>query len=167
MTDLVSSVMRMVDEGLESLMAWTSSSVVIHGYNSARPLNNRWPFSSNLIDYASLKDWSRPMSSDELSNVMRIKICGLRRRQLTDLLLSNLSELQILDIDTFELLRGKPIRLEFASLRRLAIEAFKVVEPNENGEDREVPGGMSVVRLEAPNLGKVYLGEHLVEHSDL
>ena len=137
------------------------SEVIIHEQNSVKPLNNRWAFTSNVIDYASVYDWSKPLNIVELSKVRRIKICGLRRVRLAELLPALPSALEQLDIDTFSLFRGKAIRLEFVSLRTLSIEAFKTVEPTETGEDLEIPGGMAIVRLEAPSLREIYLGEHL------
>ena len=151
-----------VSETLRPFWSKEITEVIIQELNTASPLNNRWAFSSELIDYASVYDWSKPLSIVELSKVRRIKICGLRRVRLAELLSALPSALEQLDIDTqFELLRGSVTRLDFTSLRKLSIEAFQTVEPTETGEDLEIRGGMAIVRLEAPSLREIYLGEHL------
>lgn len=139
-----------------------TSDLIIHELNTVKPLNNRWAFSDNVIDYDSVCDWFEPLSSDELSGIRRIKICGLARKQLTALLANLPRQLQQLDIDTqFELLRGTATRLESASLRILSIEEFRVVEPDAFGEDLQIPEGRAILCLTAPDLKAVYLGEHL------
>lgn len=115
-----------------------------------------------MVNYEWLNDWSRP-PLDDLSNVRKVKACNLLRHQLDSLLLELPSTLEQLDIDTFEVLQGDVIKLKIDSLLKLAIEEIIVVEPHptEEGWDAAILGAMAFIRVVAPDLQAVYLGEHL------
>lgn len=131
---------------------------------------NRWKWCDDVVDYKTVQYWNtEPFVDLDLHDLKRIKIYGLQyelppKAQANLLrLLSSHTAVLLLEMDTLELLENSRIELNFNSLRLLSIDAIRIVTAN----GLEAIGGMAVVRLEAPKLNTVFLGElMLIEFCD-
>lgn len=122
---------------------------------------NRWKWSDDVVDYDTVQFWDcRPFDLD-LHELKRIKIYGLQYEIPPNVqanllrLLSSRTALWMLEMDCLELLKNSKINLTFKSLRLLSINAIRIV----TDDGLEALGESAVVRLDAPNLRTVFLGE--------
>lgn len=142
-------------------------SLIIYHYNSTWPLSNRWAFSSEVINYALIRDLRQQLQFDQLRNVRRAKICDVPRDQMPDLLnrLSSVSELlEQLDIDSFSVARIARLKFRMVCLVTLSIERFEL-GPRHGDEIKE-----KIVEFDTPALQNLYLGKflkHLLRFSSI
>ena len=137
--------------------------LIIYHYETTQPLQNRWAFSSEVVDYSLVQDLSETLyetayvlQRDQLARLKRVKICGAPCGQLTSLLtgLSIFSNgLEQIDID--KITRSSlHLTFQFVSLITLSI-----------GFEMPFEGAVTEMRrsveFDAPALRKLYLGESL------
>ena len=136
--------------------------LIIYHHRSTKPLENRWAFSEDVIDYDRISDLSERVQVFDVANLKRIKICGLPLADWPRLLnaFGPKNRLEQMDIDEFKIAYGtRLITPEFARLRTLSIERFCGVPQAETNVEINAENSQSMlVRFVAPVLYEVYLG---------
>lgn len=122
---------------------------------------NRWRWFNEVIDYRGVQYWDSAAFDLYPQSLERVKICGLQNelspKAQADLLRClGQTAVRQLEIDTLELLENATIDLIFDSLRLLSIDAIRTIT-NAGQESKE----MALIRLVAPELETLCLGEHL------
>lgn len=147
-------------------------------------LNSRWR-PAEPIDHDLIRYWNAGPFDLDILNLRRIKLYGLPRGPLHDLLhfLAELTEVVELEIDTLQQLQGRRVVYNFFSLELLSIDLVRIVgddgrgiEPattDEKGNEIEQEPIEKSIVIRAPKLNVIYLGELLnrltisVEHFSL
>lgn len=144
--------------------SWKSEELVIINYQGGGyEFNNRWLSTDSLVvDYGSIERWNEDRLQMDNSNLRRIKIYGLQRESISDLLnrLSGSGRLYQLEIDVLRLLEGCRTEYTFEALRVFAVDAVRVVDlQGQPAVEREMPPPLPTIKLNARQLKTVHLGK--------
>lgn len=131
--------------------------------------DNRWKDSDELVDYDVIQSDVERLDLN-LARLRRMKICefqfklqahaGLWTEAPVDLLrlLSGNTSLVQLEVDSLNLRENTIINLQFPALQVLSISAIRI--SNSTGLE-DAPKEIALIRLEVPQLTKLYTGEDL------
>ena len=125
------------------------------------PINNRWAFSSEVIDNTRINDWIQPLDSDVQVQLKKVKISGLPWQEML-YLMRNLSAVEQLDIEQFEVAQEKTQICDLPSLQTLSILSFRQVtkrKPDRSKADLIRTKGSTTVQFNAPRLSRLHLGK--------
>ena len=127
--------------------------------------DNRWRFSNDPIDYGTVQIWNQISRSDSQlrkanAKLKRIKIYRLAWKPMANLLgqLFVTTQLEQLEIDTWQLHRDSHNQFGFNFLKRFAVDSVKIVDKY----GLEIGGTTNLIRL-SDNLadGNPHKFEHL------
>ena len=122
--------------------------------------DNRWK-DNKLIDYNAVEVWDDSRLQMDHTGLLRIKILHLLRNQITGLLnwLSG-GPLEVLEIDTLELLEASKTEYTFSELKLLSIDAiFAVDRKGLPAAQREMGPPWPTIKFIADKLETVDLGK--------
>lgn len=134
--------------------------VIIHYKGGSYEFNNRWVSSNHLIDYGSIKRWNHDLLQMNNTKLKRLKIYGLERKPIADLLEQLSGQLLQLEISTLELLEGSRTEYSFKALKIFVVDSIQVVDrQGQPAPEREMGPPRPSIKLNAKQLKTVHLGK--------
>lgn len=133
--------------------------LIIYHHRTTKPLNNRWAFSTDVINYAQMFDWIQPLDRSRLAGMKKIKVCRLPWREMLYLMRCLPDTVEQLDIELFEAVINRTQIFDLPSLHTLSIESFTTSSASHLKNKDDLRKGTAFARFNAPNLHKLCLGK--------